>query len=136
MLCNMKFSSLINRQPKVPLTKRCATWDGADACSAVMMRFRFHKLPGIQEQIEQAAVGLFERIRHEKLSEMHFLKSSEHIALHFKIDPNGVLHFIYASIIEDPELHEQMEGWTKIYLNIENETVNMFENLNIFLNYL
>eukprot|EP00392_Amoebophrya_sp_AT5.2_P000800 g801.t1 len=57
------------------------------------------------DEVVQVAKHLFERIRCERIRQMHFLKKSQYIALHFKIEKHSRTPcFIFASVLPEEEL--------------------------------
>jgi len=67
-------------------------------------RYRSHKHPHMEDLIYLAGEMLNQQIESERVRQMHFLSPSQHIALHFKVTADHVLHFIYASIISEREV--------------------------------
>merc|ERR1719321_2346655 len=84
--------------------RRCMTFEGWGGLSSPMCKYENSRHPMMEQQILKAAAMLSDRIRQERVRQMHFMLPSQYIALHFKIDPDGNLLFSFASILEETEV--------------------------------
>ncbi|KAF4684471.1 Transportin-3 [Perkinsus olseni] len=93
------------------LFKRCATFEGWEGLSSLKSHYSHHNVPGINSEILAAAEKLLRLIDEEQIGEMLFLGPDQYIAAHFKVDSfTKKLHFIYASVVDEPEVVQQCEG--------------------------
>jgi len=95
---------LLLNQPNVKIFKRCATFEGWPGLSGVMYRYENPKDPTMQDRLLEVARRLTLRIKQERVRQMHFLAPNQYIALHFKVTPDCVPHFVFASIVPEREV--------------------------------
>lgn len=91
-------------QQSVNIFKRCATFEGWPGLSGVMYRYNNPKHPEMQERLLEVARRLTLRIKQERVRQMHFLAPNQYVALHFKVTPDSVPHFVFASIVPEREV--------------------------------
>lgn len=94
---------------------RCATFEGWHGLSSSCGRYRSHKHRHMQEVILKVGQALNERTEQEHVRQMLFLDESQHVALHFKVNKDHALHFIYASIITEDEVIVQT--WPQLLMH-------------------
>ncbi|CAL1157740.1 unnamed protein product, partial [Cladocopium goreaui] len=83
---------------------RCATFEGWEGLSSVSSRYRNHRHPHMEDVILAASETLNRRIEQERVRQMLFLGPHQHVALHFKVAADGVLNFIFASIVSEKDV--------------------------------
>lgn len=83
---------------------RCATFEGWEGLSSVSSRYRNHRHPHMEDVILATSETLNRRIEQERVRQMLFLGPHQHVALHFKVAADGVLNFIFASIVSEKDV--------------------------------
>lgn len=106
-LCTRTNRALLN-EGKGLLFDRCATFEGWEGLSSSSSRYRNQRHPHMEELILAAGETLSERIEQERVGEMLFLETTQHVALHFKVGRGGVLYFVYGSVVEEKDVILQM----------------------------
>eukprot|EP00913_Durusdinium_trenchii_P004699 g4364.t1 len=86
------------------LFDRCATFEGWEGLSSSSSRYRNHRHPQMEDVILAASETLNRRIEQERVRQMLFLGPHQHVALHFKVAADGVLNFIFASIVSEKDV--------------------------------
>lgn len=84
--------------------ERCATFEGWEGLSSACSRYRSHRHPHMEELILEAGAMLSQQIERERVRDMLFLETSEHVALHFKVTREHMLYFVYASVISERDV--------------------------------
>lgn len=88
----------------VPIFKRLATFEGWAGLSGVMSKYENPKHPDMEDQLLEVSRHLTHRISQERVRQMHFLAPNQYVALHFKVTPDHVPHFVFASIVPEREV--------------------------------
>lgn len=108
-------TSLMVRQNRAVLNSkgrnifdRAATFEGWEGLSACSGHYSSHKFPHMEELILAAGEGLLRRIEEENVRDMLFMAPDQHVALHFKVARDGMLFFIFGSIVPEREVLLQM----------------------------
>eukprot|EP00931_Biecheleriopsis_adriatica_P072737 TRINITY_DN47151_c0_g1_i1.p1 TRINITY_DN47151_c0_g1~~TRINITY_DN47151_c0_g1_i1.p1 ORF type:complete len:508 (+),score=68.59 TRINITY_DN47151_c0_g1_i1:67-1590(+) len=83
---------------------RCATFEGWEGLSSMSSRYRSHRHPHMEELILAASETLTRRIEQERVRQMLFLGPHLHVALHFKVNSDHMLYFIFASIVTEKDV--------------------------------
>mmetsp|Transcript_42104 Transcript_42104/g.131004 ORF Transcript_42104/g.131004 Transcript_42104/m.131004 type:complete len:553 (+) Transcript_42104:13-1671(+) len=86
------------------LFDRAATFEGWEGLSSSSSRYRSHRHPHMEELILAAGETLSRRITQERVRQMLFLPDDQHVALHFKVNADNQLCFIYASVVSEKEV--------------------------------
>lgn len=86
------------------LFDRCATFEGWEGLSSMSSRYRNHRHPHMEDLILAASETLNRRIEQERVRQMLFLGPHQHVALHFKVASDGMLYFIFASIVSEKDV--------------------------------
>lgn len=86
------------------LFDRAATFEGWEGLSSSSSRYRSHRHPHMEELILAAGETLNKRIEQERVRQMLFLPPDQHVALHFKVNGDNQLFFVYASVVSEREV--------------------------------
>eukprot|EP00440_Ansanella_granifera_P076445 gb/GFBE01082955.1/.p1 GENE.gb/GFBE01082955.1/~~gb/GFBE01082955.1/.p1 ORF type:complete len:497 (+),score=84.82 gb/GFBE01082955.1/:1-1491(+) len=89
---------------KGTLFDRCSTFEGWEGLSSASSRYRSHRHPHMEDIILAASETLNRRIEQERVRQMLFLGPHQHVALHFKVASDGLLYFIFASIVSEKDV--------------------------------
>jgi len=102
-LCTRTNRALLARGRR-NLFERAATFEGWEGLSSSSSRYRCHRHPHMEELMFAAGEMLSRRIEQERVRQMLFLPPDQHVALHFKVDADNRLFFIYASVVSETEV--------------------------------
>jgi len=102
-LCTRTNRALLSRG-RMNLFDRAATFEGWEGLSSSSSRYRCHRHPHMEELIVAAGETLNRRIEQERVRQMLFLHEDQHVALHFKVNADNQLLFIYASVVSEKEV--------------------------------
>jgi len=91
-------------KPKACVFDRAATFEGWEGLSSSSSRYQCHKHPHMEELILAAGETLNRQIEEERVRQMLFLSPNQHVALHWKVSPDHMLYFIFASVVTEREV--------------------------------
>jgi len=89
---------------KANVFDRAATFEGWEGLSSSNSRYQCHKHPHMEELILAAGEMLNRQIEEERVRQMLFLSPNQHVALHWKIDADHMLYFVFASVVTEREV--------------------------------
>ncbi|CAK0821260.1 unnamed protein product [Prorocentrum cordatum] len=83
---------------------RAATFEGWEGLSASSSHYVSHKHPHMEELILAVGESFNKRIEEENMRQMLFIADDQHVALHFKVARDGMLFFIFGSVVAEKEV--------------------------------
>lgn len=89
---------------KANVFERAATFEGWEGLSSSSSRYQCHKHPHMEELILAAGEQLNRQIEEERVRQMLFLSPNQHVALHWKVNKDHMLYFVFANVVTEREV--------------------------------